>query len=224
MLASILSELEAPHIMELELSMALSAARAPADVFEPFPGYLLGHQEARGRNGWFTDKAGRSRMEWSKTNKEISKVEVALKAVPELAKLKDCKDEAEVKEAMAVHWATQKEKDLVARRTANPDVQQENVSLEENLPYNLLHFVLSTNRCSMLELDEEEQVDIGMKTTAQIMIINDSPEREAEFNAKRDAQGSFYAFHGSLGSNWYSILRYDGERILTLLTLYLSES
>lgn len=188
--------------MELELSMALSAARATADVFEPFPGYLLGHREARGRNGWFAETRGRLRMEWSTTNKDVLKLQMALNAVPELAKLQKCRDEAELKETMAVHWAEQKGKPYIV-------VAPEDVSLQQNLPYNLLHFVLSTNRCSMLNLAQEERLDIGVNATAQIMIINDSPEREAEFNNKRDVRGSFYAFHGNGGSNWYSILRYD---------------
>ena len=203
MLTSILSELEAPQIVELELSMALSAARATADVFEPFPGYLLGHREARGRNGWFTETRERSKMEWSTTNKDVLRLQMALNAVPELARLQKCKDEAELKEIMAAHWAEQTE------TCSSSIVAPEDVSLQENLPHNLLHFVLSTNRCSMLNLEEEERLDIGVNATAQIMIINDSPEREAEFNNKRDVRGSFYAFHGSVGSNWYSILRYD---------------
>ena len=201
MLTSILSELEAPQIVELELSMALSAARATADVFEPFPGYLLGHGEARGRDGWFSDTKDRSRMEWSKSNKHVLKLQSALNSVPELAKLQKCRDEAELKETMAVQWAEEEER----LNMTGP----EDVSLEENLPYNLLHFVLSTNRCSMLVFDQGDRLDIGVNATAQIMIINGSPEREAEFKNKRDMQGSFYAFHGSVGSNWYSILRYD---------------
>lgn len=73
-------------------------------------------------------------------------------------------------------------------------------------PYDLVRFVLSSNRLSLRHLSDTDSLPVT-GTAAQFVVLTADPEKEAAFAALRASHGSFYAFHGSSGENWYSILR-----------------
>ncbi|XP_024362076.1 uncharacterized protein [Physcomitrium patens] len=88
-----------------------------------------------------------------------------------------------------------------------------------NLAYDLMRFILTTNRGSICQVFGEDEVlkverspkskdAPGESGIYQFVVLHDSPERAADFDhRRRDAGGSYFAFHGSSGENWYSILR-----------------
>jgi hypothetical protein len=91
---------------------------------------------------------------------------------------------------------------------------------EQRLAYDVIRFVLTTNRISLSLLDDTQKLP-SLRTILQFVVLWDTPEKEAHFVQRRiDAGGSFFAFHGSPAENWYSILRYN-ELASELLLSYL---
>lgn len=74
------------------------------------------------------------------------------------------------------------------------------------LPYDVVRFVLSSNRLSLRHLAESELLPVPGAAT-QFVVLAADPKKEAAFAQLRAAHGSFFAFHGSKGENWYSIVR-----------------
>jgi hypothetical protein len=81
------------------------------------------------------------------------------------------------------------------------------------LPYDVVRFVLSSNRLSLRPLAEAELLPVPGPAT-QFVVLAADPEKEAAFAQLRAAHGSFFAFHGSKGENWYSIVR-NGLRTMS---------
>lgn len=91
------------------------------------------------------------------------------------------------------------------------------------MAYDVTRFILMTNRLSLSLLSREDEVmkpemfsdradhysDVlhAEFTHYQFVVLHDTPEKEAYFTRRREAHGSFFAFHGSSPENWYSILR-----------------
>jgi poly [ADP-ribose] polymerase 6/8 len=77
----------------------------------------------------------------------------------------------------------------------------------------ILRFILSSNRTHLISLPNHLKLEdpshpgaIG-KVTEQFLCVAAAPEREAAFQVKKQASGSFYVWHGSPVTNWHSILR-----------------
>ena len=80
------------------------------------------------------------------------------------------------------------------------------------LPYNVLQFILSTNKLSLVFLSENDDKLLKFNNSQsqiyQFAVVQDSPDREAESEfSKSEKPATTFAFHGSPPRNWYSILR-----------------
>eukprot|EP01006_Ploeotia_vitrea_P019315 TRINITY_DN51495_c0_g1_i1.p1 TRINITY_DN51495_c0_g1~~TRINITY_DN51495_c0_g1_i1.p1 ORF type:complete len:595 (+),score=64.37 TRINITY_DN51495_c0_g1_i1:41-1786(+) len=108
----------------------------------------------------------------------------------------------------------------VIKDTSKPSLQVylKELTGEDHL-YNVLHWVVSTNRSHLSMLSKNEQID-EMGTQYQFILNSTPPESEEAFQRlKRECKGSFYAFHGSPLGNWHSILR-DGLKPKNYTTAY----
>jgi hypothetical protein len=213
------------ELVDLELSMAYSASISARDVFEPFPGFLLAKEELRGRSGWFSNVQKTDTRTSPFTNKKVSLLQAILKSIPPIAKLKQCSDEAELKKVLARAWSPgvkEKRPWIIAHESAehSQGTLMRDQAQEQWLAYDVIRFVLTTNRISLSLLDDKQKLP-SLRTILQFVVLWDTPEKEAHFVQRRiDAGGSFFAFHGSPAENWYSILRYN-ELAFELLLSYL---
>jgi hypothetical protein len=236
-----------PALVDVDLSLAYSAAESSRDVFEPFPAFLLTNQEIRGRSGWFSTKAPAKTKDAGRTNKRFEILKEVLSAIPAVDVLTKCPNERSLKRALTRAWYMQKyegfqsaphggpvgyaapEGALPPRR--NPSMYREQVPAdgeiwkkEAKMAYDVTRFILMTNRLSLSLLSAENELlrtdmfnnrspdygcaaEGGEFTHYQFVVLHDTPEREAYFTRRREASGSFFAFHGSPAENWYSILR-----------------
>lgn len=73
--------------------------------------------------------------------------------------------------------------------------------------FNLIQFVLLTNRSQMIYLPPDRGLPLFNGECEQFMCIQSSPERESIFQQLKAKHGSFYLWHGSILDKWHSIIR-----------------
>eukprot|EP00897_Mesotaenium_endlicherianum_P010847 jgi/Mesen1/9791/ME000007S09852 len=156
------------------------------------------------------------RAQQSRENKHVALVAYALRLLPSPARMAACAREDDLRRVIARFWSRQltlhcSAACLVHSALSPPDAPRQGLhtQLQRLLPYYVLRFVLSTNRLTlrMLEEDRGERLASVRDTLAQLAVLSNSPEQEAQFAALRRQRGSFFAFHGSPSANWFSILR-----------------
>ncbi|GAQ84192.1 protein with ubiquitin conjugating enzyme domain [Klebsormidium nitens] len=223
--------------LELAMAANAAASGRAEAVFEPFPSFLLEGRENRGRAGWFNSSPNAASGSGAhkpvaanaqaaaggsteKAIKMIAQLKEALEAVPPLKELTGCRSEAALITAFVNGWynrpayrmqlvrakqraAKNPEHGLPAPSTPTRDPKERD---REMFPYDLVRFVLSSNRLSLRHLTDPDLLPLT-NTAAQFVVLTADPEKEAAFAALRASKGSFFAFHGSSGENWYSILR-----------------
>lgn len=211
---------ESPEVVNLEMDLACAAASTARDVFEPFPGQLLANPEVRGRSGWFSHAVPPpspntlthvvTAVKLSEAaaqglgNKNMKLLLSTLQSIPPVVELSQSADEKALRKILAMAgytglgWKTGK---------------------EMCLSYDLLRFILSTNRLSLRFLDQSSKIPC-LQAFNQFAVMHDSPEREEAFEMHRRRHKTFFAFHGSSLVNWYSILR-NGLRSMSS-TMYMS--
>ncbi|MCO5584583.1 hypothetical protein L7F22_038514 [Adiantum nelumboides] len=207
---------ESRELIDFEISLALAAAASSRDVFEPFPAFLLEKEEIRDRSGWFSKKSKPEAATKSvlleenryrvNSNKSFSVLKSVLNSYPALEEMVCFSDELQLKKALTKSW--------LKALDANKDEVSEQWREKAGLPYDVLRFLISSNRLTMCCLEDSERLDIE-DVIYQFAVLHDNPEKEAHFEKRRaEKGGSFFAFHGSPACNWFSILR-NGLRSLS---------
>lgn len=95
---------------------------------------------------------------------------------------------------------------VVNELKALPSVLKEAMDTKNVLAFPLLQWVLASNRCHIVKLPKERQIQ-SMKTQHQFLLLSAPPAKEAAFRKFKTKHGSTYAFHGSSLENWHSIMR-----------------
>ncbi|KAJ6226750.1 poly adp-ribose polymerase family [Anaeramoeba flamelloides] len=73
--------------------------------------------------------------------------------------------------------------------------------------YRLLRWLLTTNRSHLIKIPKQYQIN-EFGTDFQWILLSAHPKKEAKFlELKKKYKSSVFAFHGSSGENWFSILR-----------------
>lgn len=212
------------ELIDLEISLALAASEGVRDVFEPFPPFLLEKREIRQRsrlldnednaNPWPYPNWQRQSQNKNK-NKNMDVLRSIIKSFPPVSEMRLCSDEVKLKEKLAKSWLCTPE----GKSVEKSGDQYFGKSVWQ-LPYNVLRFVLSTNRLSLVFLSENDdkvlKVDNSHSQFFQFAVVRDSPEREAAYieSYRNQQKVSRFGFHGSRRENWYSILR-NGLRCLS---------
>lgn len=70
----------------------------------------------------------------------------------------------------------------------------------------LFQWIMSSNASQLLKLDAQHNLEF-MSTPHQFLLSMNADDRVDRFNALKAKHGSTWAFHGSNGENWHSILR-----------------
>ncbi|KAH9317006.1 hypothetical protein KI387_018775, partial [Taxus chinensis] len=207
--ASVLQELQNSELIDLELTLAAAATRSTnRDVFEPFPAFLLKRQEIRKRSGFFSNKEIRSGEDISNetvdhlVNKNLDIIKRLIDSFPPLSEMQQCSNEIELVLKLGIPWV---------QKNRNPSSVNKISSSQEEyaqiiwLPYKILRYVLFTNRLSLRLLQDGHRLDLHGPLYQFAVFYN--AESEQKFEQRRKTEGSFFAFHGSSLSNWYSIIR-----------------
>ena len=92
-----------PTLVEVDISLAYSAAQSARDVFEPFPAFLLVNQEIRGRSGWFSNNE-RTNTKAKIDNKRFELLMRILTSIPPIDDLKKCSNERALKKTLTRAW------------------------------------------------------------------------------------------------------------------------
>eukprot|EP01018_Ginkgo_biloba_P012769 Gb_02126 [translate_table: standard] len=221
--ATVLQELQNSELIELELSLAVAASTSSLDVFEPYPTFLLNEPEIRSRSGFFsnlmtgrniesphTSKSGRSgisKMEdTGKThniyNKKLHLLALLINSLPPVAEMQNCENEFELRIKLCKSWL---QKLLENKKSCDSQFSEQDYAKVLWLPYNVLRFVLFTNRLSLHLLNGDSKLNVP-GSVYQFAVLYDS-EREQYYKCCRATKRSVFAFHGSASGNWYSILR-----------------
>ncbi|KAH9317007.1 hypothetical protein KI387_018776 [Taxus chinensis] len=223
--ASVLQELQNSELIDLELTLAAAATRSNKDVFEPYPAFLLKKGEIRKRSGFFSNymfggstislNAIKSGEFMSKKvgkfldNKNLDILRDLIDSFPPISEMQQCSSEIELVVKLGMAWLQKDCNSGIINRT---DLSQEDYGEEIWLPYKTLRFVLFTNRSSLHLLQTGHGFNVH-GSLYQFAILYNS-ESELNFEERRKAEGSVFAFHGSSISNWYSIIR-NGLRCLS---------
>eukprot|EP01018_Ginkgo_biloba_P012772 Gb_25241 [translate_table: standard] len=226
--ASVLQELQNSELIDLELSLAVAASTSTRDVFEPYPTFLLKERQIRSRSGFFSNyMAGRNiecveasesgetgvsiqfsrkrKDSWESNtldNKMLHILEWLINSFPPVAEMQNCASELELKLKLGISWLQKQFKD--DNYCCNRFLQ-EDCSKNVWLPYNVLRYVLFTNRLSLQLLRDNSMLNVP-GSVYQFAVLYNS-EREQYIKHCRATEGSVFAFHGSPLWNWYSILR-----------------
>lgn len=228
--ASVLQELQNPELIEFELSLAADATRSRRDVFEPYPPFLLKTREIRKRSGFFsnyTSSGSIGCLEASNSiesrtsrgignagkdyvvNKNLQFLFSLINSFPSVAEMQECTSDLELMFKLAASWLKHPcSSYYFSGNKSSEDDHAENIWL----PYNVLRYVLFTNRLSMNVLPEIIRLNVPSSLNQFAVFYNS--EREQCFDHRRAREGSIFAFHGSHACNWYSIIR-NGLRCLS---------
>ncbi|KAH9316839.1 hypothetical protein KI387_018608 [Taxus chinensis] len=227
--ASVLQELQNSELIELELSLAMAASTSDRDVFEPYPTFLLKQREIRGRSGSFSNDINRTtesvqtrqficpkqlchdvkdQQIFDVDNKKMNVLMVLIHSFPPVTDMQKCKNEFELR----LMLSTSLQKLLKSDKFHDNECLEQEFVKDLWLPYNVLRFVLFTNRLSLNLLEDEFKLQIP-HSHYQFAVLYDS-EREQYYEHCRATKRSFFAYHGSPAENWYSILR-NGLRCLS---------
>ena len=77
---------------------------------------------------------------------------------------------------------------------------------EKMIEYAVLQWMINSNRTHLAKLPKEHHMK-SMCTDYQYIMLSATPEKEEAFQKLKRQHGSSFAFHGSRGENWHSILR-----------------
>lgn len=226
---SVLQELQNPELIEFELNLAADATTSHRDVFEPYPAFLLRTREIRKRSGFFSDytssgsigslepsnskdvrtpqgidNAGKEHVD----NKNLQLLHSLIQSFPSVEEMQKCTCDLELMLKLGASWFNSNGNKLSGEDYA------ENIWL----PYNVLRYVLFTNRLSMNIL--QEKIRLNVPSSLHQFAVFYNSEREQYFDHRKATEGSIFAFHGSHSCNWYSIIR-NGLRCLST-TNYMS--
>eukprot|EP00253_Pinus_taeda_P013918 PITA_13918 len=206
------------ELIDLEISLASAAANGYRDVFEPFPPFLLQEREIRQRSKVLNDNDienpndnPTSMSNPRNKNKNMDALRSIIKSFPPVSEMRLCADEAELRVKLGKSWLSTAEAQSLQK------LGDEYFGKEAwQLPYDVLRFILCTNRLSLVFLSEDDDKLIKFDNSRlyQFAVVQDSPEREAMYTSKNKHEVSRFGFHGSVRENWYSILR-NGLRCLT---------
>ncbi|GLJ33121.1 hypothetical protein SUGI_0666570 [Cryptomeria japonica] len=205
--ASVLQELKNSELIDLEITLAASAARSVAlDVFEPYPSFLLKKDEIRKRSGFFSsiesEKATASEPKDFLANKNLDLIRQIIDTFPPLPAMQGCSNEIELILKLGMSWL---QKDYKSGGIDWDDLSEEEYADQFLLPYKVLTYVLFTNRSSIYALKNSDKLNVEGALYEFAVIYNSEIERI--LNQRRATEGSFFAFHGSYICNWYSIIR-----------------
>ncbi|GLJ33116.1 hypothetical protein SUGI_0666490 [Cryptomeria japonica] len=204
---SVLQELKNSELIDLEITLAATAARClDRDVFEPYPSFLLKNNEIRKRSGFFSSiesgKATASEPRDFLANKNLALIKQIIDAFPPLSEMQGCSNEIELVLKLGISWL---QKDCKTGGINRDDLSEEEYADQLLLPYKILTYVLFTNRSSLYVLKNTNKLNV--KGSLYEFAVFYNSESEEIFNQRRAAEGSVFAFHGSYICNWYSILR-----------------
>eukprot|EP00742_Colponemidia_sp_Colp-10_P007439 GILJ01008009.1.p1 GENE.GILJ01008009.1~~GILJ01008009.1.p1 ORF type:complete len:1020 (-),score=161.50 GILJ01008009.1:314-3328(-) len=190
-----------PELVNVDLTLASTAVASSraVQIFEPFPSFCLRTREVRSRAGFFdngTVKDGSNGSTGLDSNKDIGLLVNLFKTLPALAEIaQHVHSEAELRDFLRV-------------------VSGDYSSSNGVMAYQLIKFVLATNRLHLRHLKAADRMFGLPDGTHQFAILHNSPEKEACFQQLKATHGSFFVWHGSSFENWYSILR-NGLRVLS---------
>lgn len=226
--ASILQELRNSEWIEVELSLARDATTSNRDVFEPYPSFLLKKQEIRKRSGFFSDYPPGESLEFRMAimsmepensrelgiknyldNKKLDLLRLIIDSFPPVAEMQECTSDVVLMQKLGASWLRQQ---CYSDNFEVDKLSEEDYVENVTLAYNVLRYVLFTNRLSMNLVQQDLRFDVP-GSLYQFAVFYDS-EREQSFERRRKTEGSIVAFHGSASCNWYSIIR-NGLRCLS---------
>eukprot|EP00743_Colponemidia_sp_Colp-15_P008289 GILK01008998.1.p1 GENE.GILK01008998.1~~GILK01008998.1.p1 ORF type:complete len:1014 (-),score=198.21 GILK01008998.1:297-3245(-) len=190
-----------PELVNVDLTLAGAAVASTraVQIFEPFPSFCLRTRELRSRAGFFdsgTVTDGSNGQNGSDGNKDIGLLVRLFKTLPSMSVIsQNVQSEAELRDFLRV-------------------VSGDYSSSDGAMAYQLIKFVLATNRLHLRHLTAAERMPGLPEGTHQFAILHNSPEKEACFQQLKATHGSFFVWHGSSFENWYSILR-NGLRVLS---------
>ena len=72
--------------------------------------------------------------------------------------------------------------------------------------YDLMNWIIESNRATIGTIPREHHLSV-MGSTNQYILLLDAPEKESVFQSLKAKHGTTFGFHGSVHSNWHSILR-----------------
>lgn len=189
-------------------------------MFEPFPPFLLEEREIRQRSQLLNNEDNQNprhniakpsqrnsnSCEQSPNNKNMDVLKSIIKSFPPVSEMRLCADEVKLKAKLAEIWLSTPEGKLVEKSG------DEYIGKEVwQLPYNVLRFILCTNRMSLVYLSDNDDkvLKVNNSLLYQFAVVRDSPEREAAYTEsyRNQEKVSRFGFHGSRRENWYSILR-----------------
>lgn len=140
------------------------------------------------------------------TNKNMGALSSIIKSFPSVSHMRLCVDEAVLKWKLAKSWldTAQSMQKLVDEYLGKEAWQ---------LPYNVLRFILCTNRLSLVFLSDDDDKLVKLDSSCWglylFAVVQYSPKRELSYNSiNNQHEVSIFGFHGSGSENWYSILRY----------------
>lgn len=226
--ASTLQELQNSELIEMELSLATDATTSDRDVFEPYPPFLLKTQEIRKRSGFFSEYPSWESIEIQievlsmepeslsgfgmkncRANKKLELLHSIIDSFPPVAEMQECTTDLALMQKLGASWLKQ----LCNSDNFEVDkFSEEDYAENIRLPYNLLRYVLFTNRLLLNLVQADFMLDVP-GSLYQFAVFYNS-EREQFFERWRETKGSVFAFHGSASCNWYSIIR-NGLRCLS---------
>lgn len=183
---SILQELQDSELVEFEIEVAKKACRSQHDIFEPYPSFLLKSPEIRKHSGFISDISD---------NKNLELMKKIIDSFPSADVIKGCLTETDL--IFTLYWSWRAYLFRLESFPSEEDVM---------LPYNVLRFILFTNRQILCPLKESMLLEFATGIR-QFVVLYDN-EAEQRFEQMRGANGSIFAFHGSGPANWYSIIRY----------------
>jgi len=125
-------------------------------------------------------------------NKNISALMSIIKSFPSVLEMRLCVDEAKLKEKLAKSWFS---------TTKVKSVQK----LDDGFPYNVLRFILCSNKLSLVFLSEDEDKLLKIYNSHsrfyQFAVVQDYPEREVMYTSRINHEVSGFGFHGSPKEN-----------------------
>jgi len=146
------------ELIDLEISLALAASEGVRDVFEPFPPFLLEKREIRQRSRLLDNEDNTNPWpypNWQRQsqnkNKNMDVLRSIIKSFPPVSEMRLCSDEVKLKEKLAKSWLCTPE----GKSVEKSGDQYFGKSVWQ-LPYNVLRFVLCTNRLSLVFLSEND--------------------------------------------------------------------
>eukprot|EP00698_Gefionella_okellyi_P004895 TRINITY_DN14524_c0_g1_i1.p1 TRINITY_DN14524_c0_g1~~TRINITY_DN14524_c0_g1_i1.p1 ORF type:complete len:609 (-),score=127.86 TRINITY_DN14524_c0_g1_i1:51-1877(-) len=177
-----------PEVMDLLISLTVSASNADVNRFNPYPAGL----EVTIREEGAKDVKVLSFMKGPDldTDRDNVRVQQALAHFTEVQRMASFPNSKKLQEALDVH---------------------------DRLTFPLLRWIISSCRAHLAPLAPSDRFS-EMNTPFQFVFLSTPPEIEQKFTALKKEHGSILAWHGSTFSNWHSIFRmglknYSGHKL-----------